>query len=198
MKLIKPGNINNILEVLQENVGSRSFNISSIEIPVINGFKYCKWCASTPIYGQKHYCSDDCKFSMYVFCYPQTYPATRILIERQRFKCACCNYSYLEFVEEAINELQEKHDDLEWDTDAELILRRAFSKAPDNRKPETDHIIAISNGGDSFGLSNVEIKCNNCHKNKTSAEARERNKKNNTYSGSRSTWKKVSKNSNGD
>ncbi len=191
MKLVKPGNLQKILSVLAENVGSRSFNIGEIENPVIGGYKYCKWCAKTPVYGQKQYCTDDCKFSMYCFCYPQTYPATRVLLERQDFKCATCTYSYMGFVENAIEDCRKINPEIEWDDDAEWILRTAFAKVPEERKPETDHILAISNGGDSFGLANVEVKCKNCHKNKTSEEARARNKAQNTYSGSRSTYKKV-------
>jgi hypothetical protein len=191
MKLVKPGNLQKILEVLKENVGSRSFNISDIQNPVVSGYKYCKWCAKIPVYGQKQYCGEDCKFSMYCFCYPQTYPATRVLLERQNFKCATCTYDYTPFVEEAIEHCKKIEPQLEWDTNAEWILRTAFNNVPEERKPETDHIVAISNGGESFGLANVEVKCKDCHKHKTSAEARERNKAQNTYSGSRSTYKKV-------
>lgn len=193
MKLTKPGNLKRIIDILVKNQGSRSFNITDIQNPIINGYKYCKWCAKTPVYGQKQYCNDDCKFSMYVFCYPQTYPATRVLMERQGLKCATCSFSYAEFIETAIGELQKLEPHLEWDVNAEWILRTAFSKVPEERKPETDHIVQVSRGGDTFGLSNVEILCSSCHLSKSSAESRVRNKEKNTYSGSRSTYKKINK-----
>lgn len=192
MKLIKPGNIPNIMKVLNENKGSRSIPIMSIENPVISGVKHCKWCARTPVYGQKQYCSEDCKFSMYVFAYPQTFPATRILMERQNFKCAVCSYDYVPFIEKAIDKLTEDIDvAFDWDEHAYSVLEKVNKGVPEERKPEVDHIIQVSEGGDTFGLNNVEIKCKSCHQTKTSAEARIRNKEQNTYSGTRSTYKKV-------
>lgn len=137
------------------------------------------------------YCSEDCKFSTMVFCYPQTYPATRILFERQGFKCATCGFSYLEYIERAIEELEQFNPDVCWELDFEWIGKRANGMVPEERYPETDHITAVSNGGDTFGLSNVEVKCRSCHKSKTAEESRQRNKSQNTYSGTRSTFKKV-------
>jgi 5-methylcytosine-specific restriction endonuclease McrA len=191
MKLIKPGNIRNILLVVSRNVGERKFNLSEIHCPVVGGFKYCKWCARNPVYGQKQYCSEDCKFSIYCFCYPQTFPATRILLERQNFSCATCGYSYIGAIEKAIEDCKKLEADLDWDVNAEWIVSTAKKYIPEERRIETDHIKAISNGGESFGLSNVEIKCNNCHKSKSSDESRVRNKEQNTYSGTRSTFKKI-------
>ena len=179
------------MKVVTSNVGERKFNLSEIQCPVIGGFKYCKWCAKNPVYGQKQYCSEDCKFSIYCFCYPQTFPATRVLLERQSFSCATCGYSYVEAIEKAIEDCKKLESDLDWEVNAEWIVSTAKKYIPDERRIETDHIIAISNGGESFGLSNVEIKCNSCHKSKSSDESRVRNKEQNTYSGTRSTYKKV-------
>lgn len=192
MKLIKPGNLHNIVRVLSgADDRARNFRIGDIENPVIGGFKHCKWCARHPVYGQKAYCSLDCKFSMMVFCYPQTFPATRILFERQGFRCATCKFSYQEAIEEAMEELLAIDPEITWETDNERICSSAMAKVPAERKPETDHITPISEGGENWGLSNVELKCSSCHKSKTSEEARNRNRSQNTYSGTRSTFKKV-------
>lgn len=193
MKLIKPGNIENILKVLNNNLGSRSYPIQDIENPIFFGVKHCKWCAKMPVYGQKQYCSEDCKFSMYVFAYPQTFPATRILMERQNFKCAICSYDYMVYIEKASEDFEKffKDETLDWDIHSHWILDRVNKEVPKERKPEVDHIIQVSEGGETFGLNNVEIKCRSCHVSKTSEEARARNKAQNTYSGTRSTYKKV-------
>ena len=191
MKLVKPGNLQNILRVVTANIGERKFNISEIESPIINGFRFCKWCAKHPVYGQKQYCSEDCKFSMACFCYPQTFPATRVMLERQDFKCAVCDYSYIEAIEKAIEKCRSIDPTLDWEINAEWIMGTAKDYMPKERYPEADHKIAISNGGESFGLANMHLICYSCHKSKTSAEARKRNKEQNTYSGSRSTFKKV-------
>lgn len=199
MKLVKPGNLVNIVRVLKEaDSSARSFKISDIINPVIGGFKYCKWCAKNPVYGQKAYCTDDCRFSMMVFCYPQTFPATRILLERQNFKCSQCGFSYMESIEQAFEELSKTEPDVTWDTHNEWIVSKANTMIPDERKPETDHIVPISAGGENWGLSNVEIKCKSCHKQKTAEEARARNRAQNTYSGTRSTYKKIRDNKIGD
>lgn len=190
MKLIKPGNIRNIMLVLNENKGSRSIPIQSIESPITNGITYCKWCAKNPVYGQKQYCSEDCKFSMYVFAYPQTFPATRVLMERQNFKCSVCTFDYAPYIEDAIN-IVSKENIFDWDEHSCIVLDMVNKSVPEERKPEVDHIIQVSRGGDTFGLNNVDIKCASCHQSKTSAEARVRNKEQNTYSGTRSTYKKV-------
>lgn len=182
------------MKVLNENKGSRSIPIMNIENPVIMGIKHCKWCAKNPAYGQKQYCSEDCKFSMYVFAYPQTFPATRILMERQNFKCAVCKYDYMPFVEDAMVEIEsnlEHGEVFDWDERSFGVLERVNRTVPEERKPEVDHIIQVSEGGETFGLNNVEIKCKSCHKTKTSEEARARNKAQNTYSGTRATYKKV-------
>lgn len=192
MKLIKPGNSYNIMKVLNENKGARSIPIQSIANPIIAGIAHCKWCAKNPVYGQRQYCSDDCKFSMYVFAYPQVFPATRILMERQNFKCAKCSFNYMPFVEEAIDDLTKRLDvSFNWDEHSYSVLEKVKKEVPEERKPEVDHIIQVSEGGDTFGLNNVEILCALCHKSKTSSEARIRNKEQNTYSGTRSTYKKV-------
>lgn len=182
------------MKVLNENKGSRSIPIQSIENPIFVGTKHCKWCAKNPVYGQKQYCSEDCKFSMYVFAYPQTFPATRVLMERQNFRCAVCSFDYMPFVEKAVEQIHENLEEgetFDWDERAYTVLNKVNATVPEERKPEVDHIIQVSEGGDTFGLNNVEIKCKSCHQTKTSAEARIRNKEQNTYSGTRSTYKKV-------
>ena len=192
MKLIKPGNIKNIMLILNENKGARSIPIQSIANPIIAGVAHCKWCAQKPVYGQRQYCSEDCKFSMYVFTYPQTFPATRILMERQNFKCATCSYDYMPFVETAIDIITTTLESaFDWDEHSYSVLERVKKTVPEERKPEVDHVIQVSEGGDTFGLNNVEILCHNCHLYKSANETRARNKEQNTYSGTRSTYKKV-------
>lgn len=191
MKLVKPGNPH-IAEFAKKFSGKRSFSISDLASPTVNGQRYCKWCGKVPVYGsQKMYCGEDCKFSTMVFCYPQTFPATRILLERQDFKCASCSFSYLEYIEQAIESLEKVRADVCWELDFEWICKTANKHVPEERYPETDHIKAVSNGGDTFGLANVEVKCRSCHKSKTAEENRQRNKAQNNYSGTRSTFKKV-------
>lgn len=192
MKLIKPGNIKNIMLILNENKGARSIPIQSIANPIIAGIAHCKWCAQKPVYGQRQYCSEDCKFSMYVFAYPQTFPATRVLMERQKFKCAVCSFDYTPYIHDAIENLTQRLDvAFDWDEHSYSVLDTVNKIVPEERKPEVDHIIQVSEGGETFGLTNVEIKCATCHQSKTSAEARIRNKEQNTYSGTRATYKKV-------
>ena len=41
-------------------------------------------------------------------------------------------------------------------------------------KPEVDHIVAISKGGESLGNSNHQAICYTCHKTKTKQDAKDR------------------------
>jgi HNH endonuclease len=133
--------------------------------------RLCAWCAEKEIFHHNQkYCSSDCSTSAMACFYPQKEDSLRFLLVAQDWKCAHCQYSYRPAIQEIMDREYEKYpgtpktpfEDLPW-----WYLKRLKSKVPADKKPEVDHIKAISKGGDSIGLENHQILCFTCHKAKT-------------------------------
>lgn len=84
-----------------------------------------------------------------------------------------CKYNYKPEIELMMEKEYSKYpntpriplDKLDW-----WYLKRLKSRVPKDRKPEVDHILAISKGGQSLGLDNHQVLCYLCHKTKTKSD----------------------------
>lgn len=114
----------------------------------------CKWCYEVPTKGLRHYCSHRCSLMLEAWAYPQSEFGLWVLLTRQDHKCAACQYQY-DKQESSYRDHIYRH---------YAVLK---SKCPEDRKPEVDHIIPISKGGESLGFNNHQVLCYTCHKAKT-------------------------------
>lgn len=101
----------------------------------------CKWCweDKCPTYRHK-YCSDDCRLSAEIFCYPQRELSKAYHLHLQKGLCANCEREFGKF-----------YDGLEL-------------------RAELDHCLAIFRGGQALGHENHQLLCRECHKFKSIQE----------------------------
>ena len=170
--MFKPSGNPKVLE-LTKSIRERSYNLSCldpVELQELNAKgkpkRLCAWCNETElIHGNRKYCTQNCSNSAMAWAYPQKEDALRYLLCRQDWKCSHCQYDYRPLIQQIISKDQEiigKVFDLNsipW-----YYLKRLKRKSPKEYKPEVDHIIPVSKGGDTLGLSNHACLCYTCHK----------------------------------
>lgn len=139
--------------------------------------RLCAWCALIEIdHGNRKYCSKDCNNSAMAWANPQKEDALRFLLEKQGWKCAHCQFDYtidlLAILKREFDKYPaerqyhpKKFEDLPW-----YYFKRLKTRTSKEHKPEIDHILAISKGGDSLGLDNHQVLCFTCHKVKTKVD----------------------------
>jgi hypothetical protein len=136
--------------------------------------RLCAWCAVTEIFhGNQKYCSNGCSRSAEAWAYPQKEESLRFLLVRQEWKCAHCQYDYKAQMQSVMEKEYKRYpnsprtplEDLSW-----WYFKRLKAHVPKERKPEVDHILAISKGGVSLGIDNHQVLCYNCHKTKTKVD----------------------------
>ena len=167
--MYKPPGNPQMLE-LQKTHKDRRVNASSIKCPTIDGKKLCAYCAKEPITGHRSrkYCSTACQTLMYAWISPQKEEGLAMLLMRQDWKCAECLYDYAPLMAQLLanGRVYNKPVDFRLEYNYSLI-KRIKQNAEKGRKPEVDHVLAISKGGQSIGLENVRCLCYLCHKAKT-------------------------------
>lgn len=133
------------------------------EIPYIireDGTRGCIWCGDdlkTKHHAQR-YCRDkDCPKSAYIWGYPQREESLVYLLNKQDGKCGLCGHDYKQYVKDSLT--------------VESFRQIKFYINLFNR-PEVDHIIPISKGGQSLGIENHQVICYTCHKNKTKEDVK--------------------------
>lgn len=176
MKYVPPGNPK--VEELIKSITDRTCPLDSIQpirLEELNHRgkprKFCAWCAVEEIFhGNRKYCSNDCSISAMACFYPQKEDALRFLLVRQDWKCALCQYDYKSIMQALLDKEKARYpftpdtplENLQW-----YYLKRLKEKVENDRKPEIDHVLAISKGGPSLGLDNHQAICYSCHKCKT-------------------------------
>lgn len=149
---------------------------------VMGGVKYCAWCGKQALApGRRKYCSDACRESCNLFCFPQTDEGLKFLLRRQECKCATCGYSWELELENArercllevyrrtwITE-ETRRNRMEEIRQEPVIEFVAYMKKvlPVRIRPEVDHIIPVALGGTTLGFENLQALCHTCHKKKT-------------------------------
>jgi hypothetical protein len=138
--------------------------------------RLCAWCAEVEILnGNQKYCTNDCSNSAEAWAYPQKEQGLKFLLIRQEWKCAHCQYDYRPVMDDmiekeavrypAMREYKVSIDKLPW-----YYFKRFKHRVEKEHKPEVDHIVPISKGGDSLGLDNHNVLCYTCHKTKTKVD----------------------------
>lgn len=91
-----------------------------------------------------------------------------MLLMRQDWKCNSCQYDYVPLINQLLinGRIYNKPEDFRTQYNWTLI-KRIKSKAEKGRKPEVDHVVPVSKGGETLGLENMQAICYTCHKIKT-------------------------------
>jgi len=164
------------VEELTKSIKDRAYNLSCLK-PIkldelnIKGKpkRLCAWCAEVEIVNlNQKYCCNNCSTSAMAWAYPQKEDSLKYLLIRQDWKCLVCQYDYKPLLEAMVEKDKIRHrahfelDVLPW-----YYFKRLKKQVPKNKKPEVDHVIPISKGGESLGISNHQLLCYDCHKAKT-------------------------------
>lgn len=180
--MYRPSKNPKVLDLIKSHTG-RSKDLSAlrpIKLEELNEKgkprRFCAWCTEVELFhGNQKYCSRQCSDSAMAVFYPQKEHALRFLLVRQDWKCNDCQFDYKPIMEEMMRqerarssyaaEVNTPLDDLEW-----YYFKRLKGLTPYDRKPEVDHVLAISKGGTALGLDNHQVLCYTCHKNKTKVD----------------------------
>lgn len=79
------------------NSQSRYFACDQFRPLKKDGKRLCAWCRTNEIPSKHHaakYCSDECRKSIYIFCYPSGDDALMFHLQRQNHKCDICAYDW--------------------------------------------------------------------------------------------------------
>lgn len=155
--------------------------LSAIKIEGEAKLKKCAWCAETTFTrGNQKYCSDACSGSATAWAYPQKEYGLNALLARQEYKCNVCQFDYMPLINEVTDYMRKRNwkvpdlqNEFSW-----YMIKLLKNKTPSDHRPEVDHIIPISKGGQSIGLDNHQAICFGCHKAKTSKDNSGPRKKN--------------------
>ncbi len=123
---------------------------------------YCAWCNIREVPTRRHkYCSDACRISCEMFCYPTKYYGFEYSWYINKGQCGICKhdwvqyYTHMERFQKAIEE--------------ERTFNPFYIKhfIPYDFSPEMDHIDPVACGGVTVGHDNIQLICKGCHKIKT-------------------------------
>lgn len=166
------------IEELTKSYKERRINLGDL---TIEGRK-CVWCLG-PLKGrQQKWCSSECTDSAFAWANPQKEAGLQLLLSRQNWKCALCQYDYRPALESALRSINRYHrtiDPTTVDTKFSFHLMRFFKwSVPKAHRPEVDHIQPIYKGGQPLGFDNHQAICYPCHKGKTKVDNSGPRKKN--------------------
>lgn len=123
--------------------GRRMMALSLITRVVKFGVVHCKWCLDRiGPKSQRHYCSNACQDSAWMYFYPQQH-SIGMLLKKQNGRCNHCQH--------------------EWKSGDEY-----YQEYAEGMGMEVDHIKPIYKGGMSLGVDNIQLLCKKCHLKKTS------------------------------
>ena len=153
----------------------RTVTLSGLKVPERNGKRYCFWCNETELVGRKDkkYCSPKCKNATWEWSAPQKDACARHFLVRQDYKCKGCAYDWKPLAQDLNGKYWTSYVELSEECSTRLY-RLLKNRAPEERRLEVDHVLAISLGGASVDPENLQILCRTCHKSKTKSDAQER------------------------
>jgi 5-methylcytosine-specific restriction enzyme A len=137
-----------------------SFNRRKRSVPLSkrgkNGRLLCRWCRREVPKGRRTFCGDDCVQEWRIRSDPQ-YVRT-LLFDRDNGICAECGLDTI--AEWHRLKLLEREDPKSYAKEC------ATRKVPKNRKSfwDSDHVVAVSQGGGECGLEGFRSLCIWCHK----------------------------------
>ena len=161
------------VEELTKSVKDRSYNLSClrpVKLEILNEKgkpkRLCAWCFVDELFhGNQKYCDKDCSESAEAWAYPQKELGLKLLLMRQDYKCAHCQFDYKPFLEAMIIRDKQRYggvwelEQLPWH-----YFKRLKAQVSKEKKPEIDHRIPIYKGGTSLGQENCDCVCYTCHK----------------------------------
>jgi hypothetical protein len=132
--------------------------------------RHCAWCYEGLLHSRNQkYCCEDCSTQANAWGYPQSDFGAGLLLMKQGFKCAGCQYDWGPLCEEISKDLYYGEDTFRTKFSWPLVSRLKYKVKPEH-KPEVDHIVPISKGGEAIGLNNHQVLCYTCHKKKTKVD----------------------------
>lgn len=145
----------------------RTIGLSSIKPILVEGVKSCVWCLGPLKGAQRKWCSPLCSHSAYTWANPQSEEGLQVLLARQDFRCAQCQYDWQPLTKSLLG-TRGIPKALNTHATFNVRLMKALKRySPKGTKPEVDHIIPIHKGGLSIGFDNHQTICYNCHKTKS-------------------------------
>ncbi len=176
MTILVPPN-NALFEELHKSTKSkqkRRLNKECVTVSVIDGVKYCAWCAVNPVEkGRQKYCSKSCVDSSTIYLDPACDLSIQYHVARQNLACNLCGYSFTEGSRLRLERLIEIYGKnsvrIKWflELKPEEQVMRGYHLLPEDRKIEMDHILPVAAGGDVLTVDNIQAICKDCHKSKT-------------------------------
>lgn len=167
---------NPIIAELTKSIRKRQTSLEGVKVPItFDGeakVRWCVWCVEVKLHNRNQkYCSDLCRNSTWAWAYPQKEEGLYYLLQRQQFKCASCQFDYKPTLTELAKEYAPWRDfEREFFWGLMKRLKNRMGTIRPDRRPEVDHVIPVSKGGDGLGLDNHECKCYLCHKAKTKVD----------------------------
>lgn len=165
------------IEIYTKSHTKRIFNLSSIKLP--EGLKkQCVWCLGPLKGAQRRWCGEECVEAASAWGNPQKEFGLGVLLIRQNFKCNTCAFDWGAAIESLYQRPKSPYGIVQyketWRTKFSYWVTHALKDhmhmSDPTRKPEVDHVLAISKGGQSLGLDNHQAICYTCHKIKTKSD----------------------------
>lgn len=167
--MFKPS-VNPEIASLTKTHRGRRLNLSDLVTPLLEGQKLCIWCL-TPLTGRKlKWCSEACSTSAFAWANPQSDYGLAHLLARQNYACAGCNMDW-NLLADSLKGTRGIPMFLDHLSRFSLRLIKAVKRySPKGTKPEVDHIIPVSKGGQCLGFDNLQGICYICHKAKSKVD----------------------------
>ena len=133
----------------------------------------CGWCNEIDVPGKlRKYCSDDCRNSASLYCFPQT-PKTKawVFINKQDCVCLGCGECFDEEVDKKIMDKwmhYTKNMPDEWKVKTKVTYHSVGYDT--GYLWNVDHVVPLHLGGSGIGLENIQVICVPCHEKKTAGE----------------------------
>jgi len=165
---------NPLIPEITKTYKKRNYNLSDLDLPQ-GVYRKCVWCLGSLPSNRRRWCSDECVDTASAWANPQKEYGLGILLIRQNFKCNTCAFDWGSVIEELYRQPRMPYGLSEvkniWREKFSYYISRKLKMVmadtdPDHR-PEVDHILAISKGGQALGFDNHQVFCTLCHRSKT-------------------------------
>jgi hypothetical protein len=166
------------VDELTKSCRDRSYRLSDFNSFKLDGKnKNCVWCLSVLPGKKQKWCSAACIASALAWAQPNGSHGLRVLLYRDGFECANCQFSYRSLFLDAFRKVRRRNDFRFPRIKSKRIekLIKSFRRlVPTNIRPEVDHVIPVSLGGQTLGFENLQILCRQCHKVKSKKDTKDR------------------------
>lgn len=165
------------VEELTKSIKARRVNLSNLKpLKLEDGKRLCVWCYTNKLgnHPNQKYCSKECSNQAMAWANPQQDEGVGYLLLRQNYQCNICKHDWKPFIQDHVIGKHYGTKGVEaqsWQERYVYAVIRSFKHKIDvNLRPEVDHIIPISKGGQSLGFENHQVCCFLCHKAKSKVD----------------------------